>query len=350
MENEGERKNNFVVSFSALCKDVVNVLDFMERLKNEEDQNAVDIADQIEELKSVLAFICTYIQLSSSDLEEFEDIMSAARQWVENLLRPILDDVDSNVGCKYTMDHNLHHRCKYRAEQIFPLETQDEILQNVSVNMKDFHGLIVNGCIEHGIVQYVLPQFQLMAERVGIFLWHDRLDRGYFQKSPQLEDSAMEIKQCVEDMTGEDKLQILGPNNIPLSKTGSHLLFCCLEPKFTRVVYNMFDEFSIELFVKFKTLPCFPELFRHAQFTPPSWRAAAMPRTVSLLLQNASDFNCPAWLSASFTDEHASPVPLSRILKASIVFSHNLMPFESFWGHGGSRLNRPSLFFSDFGF
>ncbi|KAM3267496.1 hypothetical protein P3S67_032252 [Capsicum chacoense] len=217
MENEGERKNNFVVSFSAVCKDVVNVLDFMERLKNEEDQNAVDIADQIEELKSVLAFICTYIQISYSDLEEFEDIMSAARQWVENLLRPILDDVDSNVGCKYTMDHvlpslmdnindcislchhstsstmmtdeqlnfllqNLHHRCKYRPEQIFPLETQDEILQNVSVNMKNFHGLIVNGCIEHGIVQYVLPQFQLMAERVGIFLWHVRLDRGYFQK------------------------------------------------------------------------------------------------------------------------------------------------------------------------
>ncbi|KAM3267400.1 hypothetical protein P3S67_032450 [Capsicum chacoense] len=38
-------------------------------------------------------------------------------------------------------------------------------------------------------------------------------------KSPQLEDSALEIKQSVEDMTGEDKLQILGSNNIPLSKT-----------------------------------------------------------------------------------------------------------------------------------
>ncbi|PHT28419.1 hypothetical protein CQW23_31976 [Capsicum baccatum] len=72
---------------------------------------------------------------------------------------------------------NLHHQCKYRAEQIFPLDTQYEILHNVSVNMKDFHGLIVNGYIEHEIVQYVLPQFQLLAERVGIFLWHDRLDR-----------------------------------------------------------------------------------------------------------------------------------------------------------------------------
>ncbi|PHT77808.1 hypothetical protein T459_15860 [Capsicum annuum] len=39
-------------------------------------------------------------------------------------------------------------------------------------------------------------------------------------ESPQLEDSALGIKQYVEDMMGEDKLQILGPNNIPLSKTG----------------------------------------------------------------------------------------------------------------------------------
>ncbi|KAM3376564.1 hypothetical protein P3S68_015279 [Capsicum galapagoense] len=38
-------------------------------------------------------------------------------------------------------------------------------------------------------------------------------------ESPQLEDSALEIKQYFEDITGEDKLQILSPNNIPLSKT-----------------------------------------------------------------------------------------------------------------------------------
>ncbi|XP_047261087.1 putative late blight resistance protein homolog R1B-16, partial [Capsicum annuum] len=42
--------------------------------------------------------------------------------------------------------------------------------------MKDSHGLIVNGCVEHKIVQCVLPQFQLMAERVGLFHWDDRLD------------------------------------------------------------------------------------------------------------------------------------------------------------------------------
>ncbi|KAM3376445.1 hypothetical protein P3S68_015160 [Capsicum galapagoense] len=38
-------------------------------------------------------------------------------------------------------------------------------------------------------------------------------------ESPQLEDSALEIKQYVEDITGEDRLQILGLDNIPLSKT-----------------------------------------------------------------------------------------------------------------------------------
>ncbi|KAM3234370.1 hypothetical protein P3L10_019730 [Capsicum annuum] len=75
MENEGERENNFVVLFSALRKDVVNVLDFMERLKNEKGQNAVGMANEIEELKSMLEFICTYGQLSHCDLEEFDDEM-----------------------------------------------------------------------------------------------------------------------------------------------------------------------------------------------------------------------------------------------------------------------------------
>ncbi|CAN4101965.1 unnamed protein product [Withania somnifera] len=37
-------------------------------------------------------------------------------------------------------------------------------------------------------------------------------------QSPQLEDSAKNIKEYVKDMTGKDKLQILGLNNIPLFK------------------------------------------------------------------------------------------------------------------------------------
>jgi len=96
------------MSFSALRKDVVNVLNFMDRLKNEKDQIAADVADQIENLKFVLAFICTYVQLSYFNLEKFEDTMNAAKREVKDLLRSILDDVDNNIGCKYNyMNHTL---------------------------------------------------------------------------------------------------------------------------------------------------------------------------------------------------------------------------------------------------
>ncbi|XP_015160128.1 putative late blight resistance protein homolog R1A-3 isoform X3 [Solanum tuberosum] len=210
-DNEGkiekEEANNSLMLFSALRKDIADVQDFLERLKNEENQKALDM-DQVEWLKSELAFICTYVQLCYSDLEQFEDVMTAKGQEVENLLRSILYDVDNNVACKYDMhrvltslrdniDHcissqhhskssatmleeqlnflllNLHHLSKFLAEHKFPLMTQYEILQNVCGNVRDFHGLIVNGCIEHEIVECVLPQIQLMAERVGHFLWED---------------------------------------------------------------------------------------------------------------------------------------------------------------------------------
>ena len=56
------------------------------------------------------------------------------------------------------------------------IEIQEEVLQNICGNIRDFHGLIVNGCIKHEMVENVLPQFQLMAERVGHFLWDDQTD------------------------------------------------------------------------------------------------------------------------------------------------------------------------------
>ncbi|CAN4101964.1 unnamed protein product [Withania somnifera] len=43
-------------------------------------------------------------------------------------------------------------------------------------------------------------------------------------ESPQLEDSAKNIKEYVEEMTGEDKLQILGPKNIRLSMISSSII------------------------------------------------------------------------------------------------------------------------------
>ncbi|KAL3333892.1 hypothetical protein AABB24_030588 [Solanum stoloniferum] len=205
---DNEEANNSLVSFSALRKDVANVLDFMERLKNEEDQKAVDV-DLIESVKLKLTFICTYVQLSYSDLEKFEDIMTRKRQEVENLLQPILDDDGKDVGCKYVltslvgnmddcislyhrsksdatmMDEqldflllNLCHLSKHRAEKMFPGVTQYEVLQNVCGNIRDFHGLIVSGCIKHEMVENVLSLFQLMAERVGHFLWDDQNDEN----------------------------------------------------------------------------------------------------------------------------------------------------------------------------
>ncbi|PHU18188.1 hypothetical protein BC332_13883 [Capsicum chinense] len=64
---------------------------------------------------------------------------------------------------------NLHYLPKVRAELILPSMTQYELLQNVFGNLRDFHGLKVNGCIERKTIEYVLPQFQLMTERVGHF-------------------------------------------------------------------------------------------------------------------------------------------------------------------------------------
>ncbi|XP_075084749.1 putative late blight resistance protein homolog R1C-3 [Nicotiana tabacum] len=64
---------------------------------------------------------------------------------------------------------NLNYLPKCHAELIFPSMTHYGLLQNVCRNLRDFHGLKVNGCIESGTIEYVLPQFQLMAETVGHF-------------------------------------------------------------------------------------------------------------------------------------------------------------------------------------
>ncbi|KAH0657491.1 hypothetical protein KY289_026239 [Solanum tuberosum] len=166
---EEEEANNSSMSFSALRKDVVNVLNFMDRLKNEKDQIAADVADQIENLKFVLAFICTYVQLSYFNLEKFEDTMNAAKR-ERSKSSAIITEEQLNF-----LLLNLHHLSKFLAEKVYPYE----ILQNVCGNMRDFHGLIVNGCVEQEIVEYVLPQFQPMAERVGLFLWDETISEDF---------------------------------------------------------------------------------------------------------------------------------------------------------------------------
>ncbi|OIT19961.1 putative late blight resistance protein -like r1b-23 [Nicotiana attenuata] len=121
------------VSFSTLGKDTLNVLDFIESLKNEEIQKVVDV-DLTEKMILEMDFLLL----------------------------------------------NLHHLSKYYAEQRSPFMTEYEILQNVCGSIRHFYELIVNGCVGHEIVEYVLPQFQLMADRVGRFLWHNQIG-GHFR-------------------------------------------------------------------------------------------------------------------------------------------------------------------------
>nr|XP_009763421.1 PREDICTED: putative late blight resistance protein homolog R1B-12 isoform X1 [Nicotiana sylvestris]XP_009763428.1 PREDICTED: putative late blight resistance protein homolog R1B-12 isoform X1 [Nicotiana sylvestris]XP_009763437.1 PREDICTED: putative late blight resistance protein homolog R1B-12 isoform X1 [Nicotiana sylvestris] len=192
------------VSLSSLRKDIVNILDFIESLKNEENQKAVDV-DLIKKLKLKLAFFCTYVQLSYSNMENFNYIMTRRRQEVETILYDfgyymqfkqgmhhihprLVENMEYCIGSCYLAKssasmtgeqldfllQNLPHLSMYWAEQLSPFVTEYEILQNVCANIRDFHGLIVNGCVGHEIVEHVLPQFQLMAQRVGRFHWDDQ--------------------------------------------------------------------------------------------------------------------------------------------------------------------------------
>ncbi|KAG5615723.1 hypothetical protein H5410_015547 [Solanum commersonii] len=115
--------------------------------------------DKVEKLKSELAFICTYMLRICFD--QFCMMLTTTTCIMSLLASRIISIIVSANNIVLNQ---------------FPLVTQFEILQNVRGNIKDFHGLIVNGCVEHEIVDYVLPQFQLMAERVGHFLWEDHTD------------------------------------------------------------------------------------------------------------------------------------------------------------------------------
>ncbi|XP_033512808.1 putative late blight resistance protein homolog R1A-3 isoform X1 [Nicotiana tomentosiformis] len=195
------------VASYVLRKDISNLLDFIERLKNEEDQIALHM-DQIEKLKLKLTIMSTFLQLSYFSLDGFNDRMSSKALQVDDLVESLfhqsrddmlvklkdhivprlLETIKSYINSQHhyskstdTMTEDqlveildellvsLHDLPKCCAELIFPLMTQYKVIQNVCVNIRDFHGLKVNGCVKHEIVEYVLPQFQRMAERVGHF-------------------------------------------------------------------------------------------------------------------------------------------------------------------------------------
>ncbi|XP_075083867.1 putative late blight resistance protein homolog R1A-3 [Nicotiana tabacum] len=231
-QNEGETEkgeaNNSSVSSYVLRKDIFNLLDFIERLKNGRDQIALDM-DQIEKLKLELTFMSTFLQLSCSNLDGFNAEMSRKAQQVDDLVRSVFYQSGDNMLVKYDMDHVISHvlenikscissphysksSATMTEEQLVELldsllvnlcdlpkhcvelKTQYEIIQNVCDNIRDFLGLKVNGCIEHETIEYVLPQFQLMAERVGHFCFVLLTDQlGVSQLSFKLVDLLVKI-------------------------------------------------------------------------------------------------------------------------------------------------------------
>ncbi|OIT26523.1 PREDICTED: putative late blight resistance protein homolog R1A-3 [Nicotiana attenuata] len=209
-ENEGEREkgeaNNSLVTSDVFHKDIDNLLDFIERLKNQRDEIALYI-DEDENLTMRLKFMSSLFQLFyfipggldaeiSCILYEFHDLVqSLFHQSEHEILRKLTDDVapyllgkiesclssyhNSEPSATMTEDQlvelfdallvYLHDQSKVFTELICPLKTEYEVLQNVCGNLRDFHSLKVNGYIEYETIEYVLSQFQLMAERVRHF-------------------------------------------------------------------------------------------------------------------------------------------------------------------------------------
>ncbi|KAF3675614.1 hypothetical protein FXO37_05764 [Capsicum annuum] len=164
-QREDKEANSSWVSSAGLRKDTVNLCDFIERLEIEEDQIVHDLVQSLSH------------QSGNDMLVKLKD--HVVPLLLENIKSFIISDHHFESSATMTEDQlvkllgvllvNLHYLPKVRAELLWPSRTQYELLQNVFGNLRDFHGLKVNRCIERKTIEYVLPQFQLMAERVGHF-------------------------------------------------------------------------------------------------------------------------------------------------------------------------------------
>ncbi|PHT48565.1 hypothetical protein CQW23_12773 [Capsicum baccatum] len=141
------------VSCVVLRKDIVNLLEFIERLKTEEDHT-----DRIERLKLELKFLSACLQLcyyisNGSDVE-----MSSISYEVHDLLVELLNALLSN----------LQYLPKVRTELILPSRIHYELLQNVFGHLRDLHNLIINGCIEHNVCRVNSKLANLLAEVIAV--------------------------------------------------------------------------------------------------------------------------------------------------------------------------------------
>ncbi|PHT48337.1 hypothetical protein CQW23_12545 [Capsicum baccatum] len=119
------------VSFSALRKDVVNVLDFIEMLKNEEDQNFVDVY-LTERLRLELTLICTYVHLSYSDLEQFEVVITTQRRRIK--FQRMAERVGLFLWDELIIEHSSVFKLAHLLMKIFPIEL--EVMKVCFTNLK----------------------------------------------------------------------------------------------------------------------------------------------------------------------------------------------------------------------
>ncbi|KAL3369408.1 hypothetical protein AABB24_009979 [Solanum stoloniferum] len=198
-----------------LREDIVNLQDFIEMLNSGRVQTCFDIY-KIEELTLELTFMSAFCRLYYSlFLESCNDEMSCISNEIHDLVQSLFhpSGVDMLVSKKFydlleniksyisshryaepsrvttmTEDHfvelldaihlYLQSLLKCCSESIFPSMTQYELLQNVFGNLRDFHRLKVNGCVEYEIIEYVLPHLQLMALRVVNFCCFTLVDES----------------------------------------------------------------------------------------------------------------------------------------------------------------------------
>ncbi|KAF3621646.1 putative ubiquitin carboxyl-terminal hydrolase 20-like [Capsicum annuum] len=221
------------VSSAVLREDIVNLLDFMERLKNEEDQIVLDM-DQIEKRKLELTFLSdgSNADMSSISYEVHDLVQSLFHQSGDDMLVKLKDHVVphllENIKTSIISDHHSESSATMTEDQL--VELLDSLLvnlhylpKNVFGNLRDFHGLKVNGCIEHKAIEYVLPQFQLMAERVRHFCFallsyeldntdekdEDETDKKDEDEKDEDEDGTDEEDEDGTDVKDEYELDLL---------------------------------------------------------------------------------------------------------------------------------------------
>ncbi|KAG5608005.1 hypothetical protein H5410_029497 [Solanum commersonii] len=193
------------VSSVVLREDIVNLLDFIERLKNGCVRTSLDM-DQNEKMTLELMFVSAFCHLYYSFfLESCNDEMSCIsneiHDLVQSLFHPSGEDMLVNIKYhdllenikSYISSHSyaepshvtmtedrlvelldtilMYLQCllKCCSTLNFPSTTPFELLQNVFGNLRDFHRLKVNGCVEYETIEYVLPHLKLMALRVVNF-------------------------------------------------------------------------------------------------------------------------------------------------------------------------------------